>query len=159
MKREFTEQELVRRDKLAEYEALGVNPFRNKFKPDAKSVELHKKYDDLSKEELAELNIQVKVAGRIMTKRTMGKAAFLHIQDMHGQIQVYVRKDAIEDDYDVFLLSDIGDLIGVEGTVFKTNKDELSIKVTKYQHLTKALKPLPDKYHGLVDIEERYRRR
>lgn len=159
MKREFTEQELVRREKLAEYEALGVNPFRNKFTPDTKTTTLHDKYDSLSKEELAELNIEVKVAGRIMTKRTMGKAAFMHIQDMHGQIQLYVRKDAIEADYAVFELSDIGDLIGVVGTVFKTNKNELSIKVSKYQHLTKALKPLPDKYHGLVDIEERYRRR
>lgn len=160
MKREFTEQELVRRDKLAEYEALGVEPFRNSFKPDSKSVELIEKYNDMSKEELAELNVRVKFAGRIMTKRGMGKASFVNLQDMLGQIQAYIRKDMVGDEsFEVFKLADIGDLVGVEGVVFKTNKDELSIKVDKYQHLTKALKPLPDKFHGLQDIEERYRRR
>ena len=160
MKREFTEQEQVRRDKLKEYEALGVEPFRNAFKPDSKSLDLFEKYNDLSKEELEAENVHVKFAGRIMTKRLMGKAAFVHLQDMEGQIQVYIRKDVIgEESFEVFKLSDIGDLVGVEGQVFKTNKDELSIKVETYKHLTKALKPLPDKFHGLQDVEERYRRR
>ncbi|NLC34334.1 MAG: lysine--tRNA ligase [Erysipelothrix sp.] len=159
MKREFTEQEQVRREKLASYEALGIDPFRNFFTPDIDSVTLFETYDKYTKEELEALDKHVKYAGRIMTKREMGKAAFVHIKDMHGQVQAYIRKDAIEDEFDIFKLSDIGDIIGVEGTVFRTNKDELSIKVEKYVHLTKALKPLPDKFHGLQDVEERYRRR
>ena len=159
MKREFSEQELVRREKLEAYKELGVDPFRNKFQPTNTASELIEKYNDLSKDELAEMNVTVKIAGRIMTKREMGKAAFVHLQDSTGQIQTYIRKDAIEDQFEVFKLADIGDIIGVEGVVFKTNKDELSVKVLEYKHLTKALKPLPDKFHGLQDIEERYRRR
>ena len=159
MKREFSEQELVRREKLEAYKELGVDPFRNKFQPTNTANELIEKYNDLSKDELSEMNISVKIAGRIMTKREMGKAAFVHLQDSTGQIQTYIRKDAIGDQFEVFKLADIGDIIGVEGVVFKTNKDELSVKVLEYKHLTKALKPLPDKFHGLQDIEERYRRR
>lgn len=159
MKREFSEQELVRRDKLNEYKDLGVDPFRNSFKPDSQSVELIREYDKYSKEELAEINKRVAFAGRIMTKREMGKAAFVHLQDMYDQIQVYIRQDMINDQFEVFKLSDIGDIVGVEGVLFKTNKNELSIKVDNYTHLTKALKPLPDKFHGLQDVEERYRRR
>lgn len=159
MERNFTEQELVRRDKLDQYKELGVDPFRNEFQPNIHAQTILDKYDQFSKEELAEKNIKVKVAGRVMTKREMGKAAFIHIQDMSGQIQAYVRKDQIEDQFDIFKLSDIGDLVGLEGVVFKTNHGETSVKVTNYVHLTKALKPLPDKFHGLQDIEERYRRR
>ena len=159
MERNFSEQELVRREKLADYIDLGVDPFRNEFKPNAHAKDILDKYDKYTKEELAELNIEVKIAGRIMTKREMGKAAFVHIQDMSGQIQTYIRKDQIEDQFDVFKLSDIGDLIGIEGVVFKTNHGETSVKAVNYKHLTKALKPLPDKFHGLQDVEERYRRR
>lgn len=159
MVREFTEQEQVRRDKLAEYREIGVDPFRNEFKPNIHAATILEKYDEFSKEELNEMEVVVKVAGRIMTKREMGKAAFVHIQDMSGQIQAYIRQDQIAEQFDVFKLSDIGDLIGVEGMIFKTNHGETSIKVTNYKHLTKALKPLPDKFHGLQDIEERYRRR
>lgn len=159
MKREFTDQEQVRREKLERYEELGVDPFRNQFDPNITSTEFFTKYEQYSKEELAEMAVKVRYAGRIMTKREMGKAAFVHIQDMHGQVQAYIRKDMINEQFDIFKLSDIGDIVGVEGEVFKTNKDELSIKVESYKHLTKALKPLPDKFHGLQDIEERYRRR
>ena len=159
MERNFSEQELVRREKLSEYEELGVDPFRNSFVPNTHAQTILDKYDQYSKEELSKMNVEVKVAGRIMTRRVMGKAAFIHIQDVTGQIQAYIRKDAIKDMYDVFKLSDIGDLIGLEGTVFKTNHGETSVKVSRYQHLTKSLKPLPDKFHGLQDIEERYRRR
>ncbi|NLC55035.1 MAG: lysine--tRNA ligase [Erysipelothrix sp.] len=159
MERDFTEQEVVRREKLKEYKELGIDPFRNEFKPSIHAQTILDKYDKLSKEELNELNVKVKIAGRIMTKREMGKAAFVHIQDMSGQIQAYIRKDQIDEQFDVFKLSDIGDLVGLEGVVFKTNHGETSVKVTNYKHLTKALKPLPDKFHGLQDIEERYRRR
>ncbi len=104
--------------------------------------------------------VEVKVAGRIMTKRRKGKVCFMHIQDRDGQIQLYVRKDAVgEDVYEIIKKGDIGDIIGVRGTVFMTNTGECSIKVEEYTHLTKALRPLPEKYHGLSDVEERYRRR
>ena len=102
----------------------------------------------------------VKVAGRIMTKRRQGKAGFMHIQDVDGQIQIYVRKDVIgEEAYEVFKKSDLGDIVGIEGKVMKTNHGELSVKAEVYTHLTKALRPLPEKFHGLQDKEERFRRR
>ena len=106
------------------------------------------------------MNMQVRVAGRIMTKRGKGKAGFMHIQDKYGQIQIYVKLDNVgEEEYDLFLRADLGDIVGIDGTVFRTHMGELSIKCTKYTHLVKALRPLPDKYHGLVDVEERFRRR
>ncbi len=121
MVREFTEQEQVRRDKLADYKEIGVDPFRNEFTPNIHAAKILEKYDGFSKEELSEMEVQVKVAGRIMTKREMGKAAFVHIQDMSGQIQAYIRQDQIAEQFDVFKLSDIGDLIGVKQTLVTTN--------------------------------------
>ncbi|MBV1709791.1 MAG: lysine--tRNA ligase, partial [Erysipelothrix sp.] len=99
-------------------------------------------------------------AGRIMTKRLMGKAGFMHILDRDGQIQVYVRKDTVGDFwFEYFMDADLGDMVGIEGDVFRTNHGELSVKAETITHLTKALRPLPDKFHGLTDVEERYRRR
>lgn len=156
----LTEQEIVRRNKLKEYEEKGVAPFGHAFERTHRTQEIIDLYGEKTKEELDELNVFVKMAGRIMTKRDMGKAAFLNIQDRDGRIQLYVRKDVIgEESYAVYKLADIGDIIGIEGHVFRTNHGELSIKVEKYEHLSKALRPLPEKYHGLQDIEERYRRR
>src|SRR5699024_8894471 len=110
--------------------------------------------------ELAEENKEVTIAGRIMTKRGKGKAGFTHIQDMSGQIQVYVRKDAIGDEpYEIFKTLDLGDILGVTGTLFRTNTGELSVKATEVELMTKALRPLPEKYHGLKDVEQRYRQR
>ncbi|MGQ0414652.1 lysine--tRNA ligase, partial [Bacillus sp. HC-TM] len=104
--------------------------------------------------------IAVSIAGRIMTKRGKGKAGFAHVQDLHGQVQIYVRKDAVGDDeYELFKTADLGDLVGIEGKVFKTNVGELSVKATGFTLLTKSLRPLPDKYHGLKDVEQRYRQR
>lgn len=158
--REFTEQELVRRDKLQELIEKNINPFGQRYDITAFSEELKQKYCDKTKEELHEMEIPVKVAGRIMTKRGKGKVGFMHIQDKLGQIQIYVRQDVIgEDAYEVFKKSDLGDIVGIEGVVFRTDMGELSVKATVYTHLVKALRPLPDKYHGLVDVEERYRRR
>ncbi|GAA3317874.1 hypothetical protein GCM10020331_018380 [Ectobacillus funiculus] len=95
-----------------------------------------------------------------MTKRGKGKAGFAHIQDLEGQIQMYVRQDAVgEEQYELFDTADLGDLVGLEGTVFKTKVGELSVKVTNFTLLTKSLRPLPDKYHGLKDVEQRYRQR
>lgn len=103
---------------------------------------------------------RVKIAGRIMLQRRMGKASFLHLQDMSGRIQLYVRKDALDEgQYEEFLKWDLGDIIGAEGVIFKTKTGELSVKVDAIQLLTKSLRPLPDKFHGLSDIELRYRQR
>lgn len=156
----LTEQELVRRNKLSEYEARGVAPFGHAFNRTHRTKEIIDMYADKTKEELAEMNVTASIAGRIMTKRDMGKAAFMHIQDRDGQLQIYVRKDTIGDEaWEIYKLADIGDIIGVEGEIFRTNHGELSIKVHKYEHLSKALRPLPEKFHGLTDVEERYRRR
>ena len=158
--REFTEQELVRREKLNELKNKGIDPFGSRFDVTTNSKEIKEKYADKTKEELHEVDIPVKVAGRIMTKRGKGKAGFMHIQDKFGQIQIYVKLDNIgEEQYELFEKADLGDIVGIEGTVMRTNMGELSVKATKYVHLVKALRPLPDKFHGLVDVEERFRRR
>ena len=158
----LSEQELVRREKMQEMFDLGLDPFGSAFKRTHKASELERLYGELSKEELAEKETEttVTIAGRIMTKRGKGKTSFSHIQDVSGQIQIYVRQDTIgEDAYALFNKADIGDIIGITGVMFKTNVGELSIKVTEYTPLVKALRPLPEKFHGLTDIEERYRRR
>ncbi len=158
--RQFSEQELVRREKLAELQAAGIDPFGQRYDITAYSSELIATYGEEEKEELANKAVTVKVAGRIMTKRGQGKAGFMHIQDRDGQIQIYVRKDTIGDEaFDIYSKADIGDIIGVEGTLMKTNHGELTVKAVVYTHLTKALRPLPEKFHGLSDVEERYRRR
>ncbi|MCM3742006.1 lysine--tRNA ligase [Oceanobacillus luteolus] len=150
----------VRRDKLVNLQEQGVDPFGGKFARTHLAADIIKDYELFSKEELQEKDIPVVVAGRIMTKRGKGKAGFTHIQDMSGQIQVYVRKDAIGDEaYDVFNTLDLGDIIGITGKVFKTNTGELSIKAEQLELMTKSLRPLPEKYHGLKDVEQRYRQR
>ena len=154
------EQTKVRIEKLEKLKEKGVAPFGQKFDVKDKIADLKAKYADKSKEELEENVVMATVAGRIITKRDMGKIAFCNLQDRDGNMQIYIRKDTIgEEAYSVFKLSDIGDIIGVTGEVMKTNTGELSIKVSEYTHLTKALRPLPEKYHGLQDVEERYRRR
>ncbi|MDD2518972.1 MAG: lysine--tRNA ligase [Bacilli bacterium] len=158
--RQFSEQELVRRSKVENLRNMGIDPFGHRFDVTNDSQEIKEKYESKTKEELEEMNIPVVIAGRIMTKRGKGKAGFMHIQDKFDQIQVYVRKDAVgEEEYALFDDADLGDIVGIEGTVFRTNMGELSVKASKYIHLVKALHPLPDKYHGLHDIEERFRRR
>ena len=158
--RKFSEQELVRREKMQELIDKGIDPFGQRFDVTAYSKGIKEQYGDKTHEELEEMAVEVAVAGRIMTKRRKGKVCFMHIQDRDGQIQLYVRKDTIgEDAYEIVKKGDIGDIIGVKGTVFMTNTGECSIKVSEYTHLTKALRPLPEKFHGLSDIEERYRRR
>ena len=158
--RKFSEQELVRREKMQELIDKGIDPFGQRFDVTAYSKGIKEQYGDKTHEELEEMAVEVALAGRIMTKRRKGKVCFMHIQDRDGQIQLYVRKDTIgEDAYEIVKKGDIGDIIGVKGTVFMTNTGECSIKVSEYTHLTKALRPLPEKFHGLSDIEERYRRR
>ncbi len=160
MNEHLGEQELVRREKLEELKKMGIDPFGHAFKRTHHTKEIFDKYEHSSKEELEILDQHVIIAGRIMTKRVMGKAGFMHIQDKDGQIQVYVRKDMVGDQqFDYYKHTDLGDIVGVEGKVFRTNHGELSIKVENLTHLTKSLRVLPDKFHGLVDKEERYRRR
>lgn len=156
----LTEQEQVRREKMEVLRDKGIDPFGKSFERSTTTAKLHAKFDSLDKERLAEGEHTATVAGRIMTKRGKGKAGFANLQDSTGTIQIYVRKDVLgEEAYEVFDAADLGDIIGVTGEVFKTNMGELSIRVTELTHLSKALRPLPEKYHGLTDIEERYRRR
>ncbi|MDR7246657.1 lysine--tRNA ligase [Priestia megaterium] len=157
---ELNDQFLVRREKMSNLRDQGIDPFGQRFERTHTSQQLISEYDELTKEQLEENEVPVSLAGRIMTKRGKGKAGFAHVQDLTGQIQLYVRKDAIgEEQYGIFSSVDIGDLVGVEGVLFKTKVGELSIKVKDFTLLTKALRPLPDKYHGLKDIEQRYRQR
>ncbi|WP_039043126.1 lysine--tRNA ligase [Sporosarcina sp. ZBG7A] len=157
---ELNDQRQVRRQKMEEIRNGGLDPFGARFERTHLSNELIEAYSELSKEELDETPHVAKIAGRIMTKRGKGKAGFAHIQDLGGQIQIYVRQDAIgEDSYKLFTMADLGDIVGIEGTVFKTKVGELSIKVTEFTFLSKALRPLPEKFHGLQDIEQRYRQR
>ncbi|MCP1161558.1 lysine--tRNA ligase [Bacillus sp. 1813sda1] len=157
---ELNDQLLVRREKLHNLREQGIDPFGKRFERTNATNDLLSLYGEFSKEELEEKEISVSIAGRIMTKRGKGKAGFAHIQDLHGQVQIYVRKDAVGDEeYELFKTADLGDLVGIEGKVFKTNVGELSVKATGFTLLTKSLRPLPDKYHGLKDVEQRYRQR
>lgn len=157
---ELNDQFQVRRDKMNKMREEGIDPFGERYDRSHQSAQIIAEYDEFSKEDLEGKAAQVTIAGRMMTKRGKGKAGFAHIQDLEGQIQIYVRKDSVgEEAYELFKSSDLGDIIGVTGTVFKTNVGELSIKATSFEVLTKALRPLPDKYHGLKDIEQRYRQR
>jgi lysyl-tRNA synthetase class 2 len=150
----------IRRNKLNELRDLGIDPFGTKFNRTHQAGEIVAQYSDLSKEELEERAIEVSLAGRIMTKRGMGKASFANLQDLSGKIQIYVREDSVPGHkFQAFDLLDIGDMIGVTGVVFKTKTGETSVKVKDLEVLTKSLLPLPDKFHGLKDVETRYRQR
>ena len=153
-----------RRDKLgairAQAKANGGAAFPNDFKPKHHALELLRKYGDLTNEQLEPQAVQVSLAGRMMLKRVMGKASFATLQDGSGRIQLYVTRDALgEDVYAAFKHWDLGDILGAEGTLFKSNKGEFSVRVTKLRLLTKSLRPLPDKFHGMADQEQKYRQR
>ena len=153
------EQIALRRQKLAELRQQGI-AFPNDFRRNVVAGELHAEYGEKDPAEIETRNVRVKVAGRMMTRRVMGKASFAHLQDMSGLIQVYVTRDAVgEARYEDFKKWDIGDIIGTEGTLFKTKTGELSIKVDDIRLLAKSLRPLPEKYHGLTDTETKYRQR
>ena len=157
---QLTEQEQIRRNKMEVLKEKGLDPFGQKFERTENSQTIKEKYLQYSKEELHEMNITAKVAGRIMTKRCKGKVGFMHIQDRYGQLQVYLRFDVLgEEEYSLYKTCDIGDIVGIEGEVMRTDAGELTIKALHYTHLTKALRPLPEKFHGLQDREEARRRR
>jgi len=158
---EIDENQLItlRREKLQELRTSGV-AFPNTFKREYYAADLQQKYGAHEKPWFEENEVRVTVAGRMMLKRVMGKASFMTLSDMSGRIQVYVQKNQLGDElYDSFKGWDIGDIVGVEGVLFKTNKGELSVKADKLQLLTKSLRPLPEKFHGLSDQELRYRQR
>lgn len=153
------EQIVLRKAKLNQLRLQG-NPYPNDFFPDVVAQKLHDLYENFSPEELEAKKISCKMAGRMMTKRVMGKASFAHIQDRSGQIQLYIRRDDVgEPLYEEFKNWDLGDIVAAEGEVFKTKTGELSVYVKDMRLLVKSLRPLPDKFHGLVDQEQRYRKR
>ena len=157
--KEITTEELnhilqARRDKLADLVANGKDPYEvTKYDYTYHSKDIKDKFEELEEKE-------VSIAGRLMAKRVMGKASFCHVQDLQGKIQAYVARDAIgEDEYAAFKKLDIGDIVGIKGTVFKTKMGEISIHATSVELLSKSLKPLPEKFHGLTDTDTRYRQR
>ncbi|MEX1551361.1 lysine--tRNA ligase [Enterococcus sp. C50] len=157
---DLNDQMLVRRQKMEELRETGIDPFGKRFERTHNSEELHELFNSRTKEELAEMGLTASVAGRMMTRRGKGKAGFAHLQDREGQIQIYVRKDQVGDDaYEIFKHADLGDFFGVTGQIMKTDTGEVTIKATEFTILSKALRPLPDKYHGLTNIEQRYRQR
>ena len=160
MEEKLTDQEQARHQKLAKYEELGVDPFGSRYGWKDQIRDIRKNYGSLTAEELEEKKPVVNVAGRLMAIRRMGKAAFVNLKDEYGSIQAWIGMNVIgEHDYEVFKLSDLGDIVGLEGTLMLTRTGELTIRVSKYTHITKCLKPLPEKFHGLTDLEDRCRKR
>lgn len=158
--REFTDQELARREKISKLKTLGIDPFGEHFDRNSYNIDIKEKYKDTPYDEFTNINDEYTIAGRIMFIRKMGKASFFTIQDKTGSIQIYISiNDVGEDSYNLFKMADIGDIVGITGKVMKTRTGEVTIKCLKYTHLVKSLRPLPEKFHGLTDIEERYRRR
>ena len=151
---------IERKSKLALLREAG-NPFVNNFKPENLAQDIIQKFDSSSKEALAQKNVQVSIAGRMMLKRVMGKASFVHVQDSSGQIQLFITRDELPENFynEQFKKLDIGDIVGATGVLFKTSVGELSIRISDIKLLTKSLRPLPEKFHGLSDQETRYRQR
>ncbi|MDH5353654.1 MAG: lysine--tRNA ligase [Gammaproteobacteria bacterium] len=149
----------LRREKLALLRERG-QAYPNDFERSDFAQDLIDQYSDLNRQQLEEQAVAVSFAGRMMFQRVMGKASFAHMKDMSGTMQVFVQRNAIgEDAYDAFKHSDIGDIYGVKGVLFKTKTDELTVKVSELTLLTKSLRPLPEKFHGLTDQEQKYRQR
>ena len=148
----------IRKQKLVELREQGFN-FPNQFTRQHLALDLSQQYAEMSKEDLAEKHVKVVVAGRIVLRRVMGKASFFHIQDVSGRLQIYVRQNDIPEMYEQFKHWDLGDIVGVRGELFCTNTGEFSVHAEHIELLTKSLRPLPDKFHGLADQEMRYRKR
>lgn len=160
MTREFTDQELARREKANKLKELGIDPFGKRFDRTAFCNEIKEKYQNIEHDAFDNINDEYTIAGRIMFIRKMGKASFFTIQDKTGHMQIYISiNDVGEETYNLFKTADIGDIVGIKGKVMKTRTGEVTLKCLEYTHLVKSLRPLPEKFHGLTDIEERYRRR
>lgn len=150
---DLNELKKVRLDKLKELKEMGIDPFGQRFERSATAEDIHQQYQSYEGQ-------TVKMAGRIMSKRRHGKAGFANLQDYSGEIQLYFRKDDLgEENYEIFKKMDIGDILGIDGRVFTTQKGEISLHVTGMVYLSKSLNPLPEKWHGLKDVELRYRQR
>ena len=159
MSEDATDQSAQRRAKLAALRERG-QAYPNDFRPDARAADLHERFAGTDAEVLEREPVRVAVAGRMMTRRLMGKASFAHLRDVSGDIQIHVRRDDLpEGRYAEFKRFDLGDIVAVEGDVFRTRTGELSVRARSVRLLVKSLLPLPEKYHGLSDIETRYRRR
>lgn len=158
--KEMSELLKLRREKLDEFAREGINPFPSDFKVTHTSQEMRERFAQMEANELEKVEEEFSLAGRIMTVRNFGKAAFFHIQDRKGKIQAYIQKDVVGNNYfNIFKKLDIGDFVGIIGRVFLTRTQELTIKVHQIRLLTKSLRPLPEKWHGLSNIEARYRQR
>ena len=157
---DLSDQEAARRQKMEQLRAQGIDPFGQAYDQTDHAADLRAKYGDDSAEDLVKEDVHVSIAGRIMTKRRMGKLGFVTLLDRSGRIQVVINQRIVGDAvYELFKSADLGDIIGVKGIVIKTQTGELSVEAHDYTHLCKALRPLPEKFHGLQDKEERYRRR
>lgn len=148
----------LRKQKLAQLRISGFN-FPNEFRREHLAADLLKEYAALEKETLMHQQVKASVAGRIVLRRIMGKASFFHIQDVSGRIQIYIRANDLPELYEQFKHWDLGDIVGVKGELFKTNTGELTLNTEHIELLTKSLRPLPDKFHGLADQEVKYRKR
>jgi lysyl-tRNA synthetase, class II len=156
----LNDQEQVRQDKLSKYVELGVDPFGSRYEWKDRICDIRAKYAALTEEQLTASPVTVNVAGRLVAIRRMGKASFVNLKDEYGTIQAWIGLNVVgEHSYDVFKLADLGDIVGLEGTLMLTRTGELTIRVLKYTHITKCLKPLPEKFHGLTDTEDRFRKR
>ncbi|MCP0886820.1 lysine--tRNA ligase [Ligilactobacillus sp. WILCCON 0076] len=156
----MNDQLRVRREKLQELRDEGIDPFGHRFERNYMNEQLHAKFGDETKEELNDQQIEVTIAGRMVAKRGKGKVGFADLQDRTGRMQLYIRKDEVgEEMYHIFKRSDLGDHLGITGQIIKTDMGELTIKVSKLVFLSKALRPLPDKFHGLQNVEQIYRQR
>ncbi|OGL44528.1 MAG: lysine--tRNA ligase [Candidatus Schekmanbacteria bacterium RBG_16_38_10] len=161
MKNEENELIVQRKNKIEELKALGLNPYPNDFKPAFTVNDIMLKYHEINSQELEKHNEEVQISGRIITMRIMGKTTFAHIQDSSGKMQIMVRENDLgEKDYNIFKkLLDIGDFIGIKGRVFRTRTGELTVLGDFFKLLSKSIRPLPEKWHGLKDVEIRYRQR
>ena len=160
MEEKLNDQELVRRQKVEKLKELGIDPFGQAYDRTHYSSDIKELVAGKSNEEVEAMDLHVSIAGRIMFIRKMGKASFFSIQDLKGKQQVYISiNDLGEESYDLFKMADVGDIVGVKGKVMLTRTGEPTVKCLEYTHLTKSLRQLPEKFHGLTDKEERYRRR
>jgi len=146
-----------RLEKLRYLVDKGINPYPYEFDKKNEAKEILEKFSKLKKEESS--SSKLSIAGRVMNLRIMGKSSFAHLQDQTGRIQIYAQQNNLKNNYDLFKKLDLGDIIGVNGTIFKTKTGEITVLVKKFEILCKNLSPLPEKWHGLKDIEARYRQR
>lgn len=157
---ELNDQMIARREKMDDLRKAGIDPFGHRFDRSDLAQDLHAKFEADDKEKLADEANEVTIAGRMMSKRGKGKVGFADLRDRSGKIQIYVRKDVVGDDnYQIFKKSDLGDFLGIRGDVMKTDSGELTVRAQHVTFLSKALRPLPDKYHGLTNVEQIYRQR